>query len=165
MSDPSLTWEFSTLTPPPTGTHQLRSVSKNMNRRKRGHMSKESLMLNMPPLRLSSSQPVVSSVRKPPPSISDLPLSSLINGTSPTAPQWTGWDAPYPFACFDPLYSWCTLLDWPICQSSFTSWSGNCRDKLSVLLKFYPVISPFLLQCTVPSNSLGILFYIYHGVR
>ena len=30
---------------------------------------------------------VVGSVRKLPPSIRDLPLSSLINGTSPTVPQ------------------------------------------------------------------------------
>ena len=94
-----------TLMSPPTGTHQLRSGSRSMNRRKRGHMSKESLTLNMPFLRLLSSQPVVGSVRKLPPSINDLPLSLLINGTSPTAPQWTGWDAPYPSACFDPLYN------------------------------------------------------------
>ena len=91
-----------TLMPPPTGTHQLRSGSRSMNRRKRGHMSKESLTLNMPLLRLLSYQPVVGSVRKLPPSISDLPLSSLINGTSPTAPQWTGWD---PSVCFNPLYN------------------------------------------------------------
>ena len=25
--------------------------------------------------------------------------------TSPTAPQWTGWDVPYHFACFDLLYN------------------------------------------------------------
>ena len=41
-------------------------------------------------------------VRRLSPSISDLPLSSLINGTNPTASQWTGWDAPYHSACFDP---------------------------------------------------------------
>ena len=75
------------LIPPPTRTHQLRNASRSMNRRKRGHMSKESLTLNMPLLRLLSSQPVVGSVRKLPPSIRDSPLSSLINGTSPTAPQ------------------------------------------------------------------------------
>ena len=45
------------------------------------------------------------------------------------------------------MHSWCTLLDWPICQSSSTSWSGNCGDELSVLLNFHPAFNfSFLLQ-------------------
>ena len=123
MSDPSLTQESLTLMPPPTGTHQSRSASRSMNRRKREHMSKESLTLNMPLLRLLSSQPVVGSVRKLPPSIRDAPLSSLINGTSlQYHNELVEMHPILPLASI--LYTMhlcCTLLDRLICQSSFTS--------------------------------------------
>ena len=63
------------------------SIERYFKKHEQEKKSKESLTLNMPLLHLLSSQPVVGLVRKLPPSISDLPLSSLINETSPTAPQ------------------------------------------------------------------------------
>ena len=137
--------------PPPTATHQLRSASRSMNRRKRVHMSKESLTLNMPLLHLLSSQPVVHGLGKE-------AITFYKRLTSLLADQW---DQPYSitmnwlrctlsFCLLWSSHSWCTLLDWSICQSSFISWSGTCGDELSVFLNFYPVTFPFLLHCTIP---------------
>ena len=147
--------------PPPTGTHQSRSASRSMNRTKRGHMSKESLTLNMPLLHLLSSQPVMGSVRKLPSSIRDSPPSSLINGTSPTAPTMN-W-----LRC---TLSFCLLQSSIQCICGARSSIGQFAKavspvdlvtELAVMLNFDPVISPFLLHHTIPSKVLGILFFIY----
>ena len=135
-----------------------------MNRIKRGHMSKESLTLNMPLLHLLSSQPVVGSVRKLPPSYKR--LASLL------ADQW---DQPYS-----------TTMNWLRCTLSFCLLRSSIqciRGARSSIGRFAQVVSPvdlvtaetfslikflsryfppLLLHYTIPSNSFGyFVLYVY----
>ena len=122
---------------------------------------------------------MVGSVRKLPPFTTDVQIIfKAITGSSGHA-FWGDslWDQPYS-----------TTLNWLRCTLSFcllrssiqcirdarssisrfakavspVDLHGNCGDELSVLLNFHPVISPFLLHCTAPSNSLDILFFMYN---